>query len=37
MLATAPRLTDPGPELLDSTDVFIFDCDGMLQRRKSVS
>jgi len=28
-LANAPRLTNP-PDLLDGTDVFIFDCDGVI-------
>ena len=30
--ANVPKLTDPSTQLLDKTDVFIFDCDGVIWR-----
>lgn len=35
-MANVPRLTDPNPQLLDSVDVFIFDCDGVIWRGDSL-
>jgi len=35
-MASVPRLTDPGAQLLDGVDVFIFDCDGVIWRGDSV-
>eukprot|EP00816_Leptocylindrus_hargravesii_P012194 CAMPEP_0196802858 /NCGR_PEP_ID=MMETSP1362-20130617/2392_1 /TAXON_ID=163516 /ORGANISM="Leptocylindrus danicus, Strain CCMP1856" /LENGTH=339 /DNA_ID=CAMNT_0042174261 /DNA_START=97 /DNA_END=1116 /DNA_ORIENTATION=- len=34
--ASVDRLSDPNSELLDRTDVFIFDCDGVIWRGDSV-
>eukprot|EP00611_Tribonema_gayanum_P027658 TRINITY_DN6908_c0_g1_i1.p1 TRINITY_DN6908_c0_g1~~TRINITY_DN6908_c0_g1_i1.p1 ORF type:complete len:359 (-),score=122.68 TRINITY_DN6908_c0_g1_i1:477-1553(-) len=36
MMAAAKRLSDPTGELLDKTDVFIFDCDGVIWKGDSV-
>jgi len=35
-MAKVGRLTDPNPQLLDSVDVFIFDCDGVIWRGDSL-
>ncbi|KAA8494047.1 Phosphoglycolate phosphatase 1B, chloroplastic [Porphyridium purpureum] len=34
--AAAKRLTKPGPQLLDTVNTFIFDCDGVIWRGDSV-
>jgi len=36
MMATSKRLTDPKAEIMDKTDVFIFDCDGVIWKGDSV-
>jgi phosphoglycolate phosphatase len=35
-MAAAKRLGDPTSELLSRTDVFIFDCDGVIWKGDSV-
>jgi len=35
-MAKVNRLSDPGKQLLDNVDVFIFDCDGVIWRGDSV-
>lgn len=35
-MASVPKLTDPMNQLLDSVDVFIFDCDGVIWRGDSL-
>jgi hypothetical protein len=35
-MAAAHRLADPEKELLSKTDVFIFDCDGVIWKGDSV-
>lgn len=35
-MANVLKLTDPGKELLNHVDVFIFDCDGVIWRVRSL-
>jgi uncharacterized protein YbbC (DUF1343 family) len=35
LYANVLKLSDPAKELLDKTDVFIFDCDGVIWRVSS--
>mmetsp|Transcript_5054 Transcript_5054/g.6848 ORF Transcript_5054/g.6848 Transcript_5054/m.6848 type:complete len:347 (+) Transcript_5054:83-1123(+) len=35
-MASVERLSDPSSELMDKTDVFIFDCDGVIWRGDSL-
>lgn len=30
--ASVPKLSEPAQQILDKTDVFIFDCDGVIWR-----